>query len=236
VPRPGERFSSPAHGFSFRLCYEIARVRGPLAGAEKGGKMFDKGVSRLQLSNFNALNGALMKLKPSISGISSEHFQVRGLRYSMIDRVISINATTLYDGMKRADIIDALKPGLEAAVNNTELSAYTYEEHGKKHFPGGTDGSKFTADKETVNPLLITAIRSVKGAIRRNVTKDQNGKLRDKQAYYLSIDPNDYSDGHYIVIQIGYDVKTDAVEFHGYPDKTVKVAVLSHTKGGDNLV
>jgi hypothetical protein len=46
--------------------------------------MFDKGQNPRRINDFNALNTALMRLMPSISGISVDMFMVPGHTYSML--------------------------------------------------------------------------------------------------------------------------------------------------------
>jgi hypothetical protein len=140
--------------------------------------MYTQGNQARQINNLNELNSALLRLKPSISGIALSMLEVKGASPAMLDLVIQTSTLTLYDGMKRTEILAALKPGLTARVQ-THPIRYEYDTHGDKHFEGGPAGTKFRGDKNAVNAFLVQKIAPELGRIRRHA----NGK---KQTYYLS--------------------------------------------------
>ena len=63
-----------------------------------------------RIVNLHGLNTALMRLQPSISGISLSMLEKKGASLAMLDQVIVEDQTSLFNGMKRAAIITALKP------------------------------------------------------------------------------------------------------------------------------
>jgi hypothetical protein len=188
--------------------------------------MFSQDIPQRPITDLNQLNAALMRLNPSISGISVSMFQTRGVTLPILNAVIAASPLTLYHGMKRAEVLDALKAPLANAVN-THAITFTYDTHGDKHFPGGPPGTKFTGSKLTVNPQLVALIQPEVGRIRR----DANGR---NQTYYLTVTPKPYSNGMSVCIQVDYSVglTTEGITYHGYPDSSVHVHVLSRTKGG----
>jgi hypothetical protein len=150
--------------------------------------------------------------------------QTIGTTIAILNAVIAANAMTLYNGIKRADVINAIKPPLAVAINNTPL-AYTYDTHGDKHFPGGPQGTKFTGTAAVINPQLVNLIRPQVGRIRR----DANGS---NQTYYLTTGPTPYTGGQQLAIQVDYQVgPPETITYHGYP-RAVAVIGLSRTLGG----
>jgi hypothetical protein len=142
----------------------------------------------------------------------------------MLDHVITNAGTTLYDGMKRSELLTALKPALALRVGAHPIT-YTYDTHGDKHFPGGPAGTKFTGTKVAVNPLLVAMIAAQLGRIRR----DANGAA---QTYYLSAAPQAYTGGQALAIQVDYTPgPPDSITYHGYP-RAVTSYVLSRSLGG----
>lgn len=189
--------------------------------------MIDKD-NRTRLNTLNDLNTALFKLKPEVTGIDMSMFAAPGATLAMLNKAISADNTVLHDGMKRADVLTALKPDLLKLVNTHPASAYTYDTHGDKHFPGGPDGTKFTAGKGTVNPKLVNLIKAQIGRIRR----DAKGR---KQTYYYTLDGIPECGGKDLTIQVDYDGLKDSITYHGYPDDSVRVHALSRTKGGSAI-
>jgi len=170
----------------------------------------------------------LLKLNPSITGISLSMFQTPGANDQMVNLAINQNHTILYDSMKRKDVLNALKPGLVNLVNN-HPATFTYDPHGDKHFPGGPKGTKFNGTKQVVNPQLVNIITPNVGRIRR----DANGK---NQSYYLTTNgitqcPN----GDDLTIQVDFNYANDTITYHGYPDRNVLRHSLSRVKGGNPI-
>jgi hypothetical protein len=185
------------------------------------------------ISDLTQLNQALMRLEPAISGIDSGMLGVRGATLAMINDEIANNVLTLYDGIKRADVLKAIGPGVTERVDTHPITTCTDDVHGDKHFPGGLAGTKFTVGaganaKKDVNEFLKRMILPLRGRIRR----DANGTT---QPYYLTERPNDYTNGQNLVIQVDYVASRDAITFHGYPDANVRVYSLSRTKGGQHI-
>jgi len=167
-----------------------------------------------------------MRLMPQITGIDLSMLQTKGANLLMFDFVIANNATTLYNGIKRGEILTALRPALATRVNTHPLPL-TYDVHGDKHFPGGPPGTKFTDTKAVINPLLVAMITPHTGRIRR----DANGK---NQTYYLSMPQQPYTalNGPELAIQVDYLAgPPDSITYHGYP-RDVHAFVLSRTLGG----
>jgi hypothetical protein len=81
--------------------------------------MFSQDQPAQQLTNLHTLNVALMRLNPQITGIDTSTLQTRGTTVAILNAVIAADALTLYNGIKRADVINAIKPPLALAVNNT---------------------------------------------------------------------------------------------------------------------
>ena len=192
-----------------------------------GEHMIDKD-NKTKLNTLNDLNKALFKLKPEITGIDQSMLAVAGSNLTILNEAIRADNTTLHDGMKRADVINALKPDLVKLVNTHPAKAYTYDSHGDKHFPGGPDGTKFTAGKSTVNPKLVNLIRPQLGRIRRDA-KGAN------QTYYYTLDGIPECGGKDLTIQIDYNAREDSIGYHGYPDASVTVHSLSRSKGGSAI-
>lgn len=176
------------------------------------------------INDLNQLNIAMTRLTPAITGISSSMLEVPAATAPMLNAEIAANTLTLYNGMKRADILTKLKPGLTARVNTTAM-AYSYDVHGEKHFPGGPKGTKFNAGKDVVNPILQALIDGQRGRIRR----DAKGT---KQSYYLTSGAIPQSGGSNICIQVDYLPHPELITFHGYPDDGVVVLSLSRQKCG----
>jgi len=187
--------------------------------------MFSQDQPPQQITSLHLLNTALLRLTPSITGIDMSMLQTKGANRAMLDAVIAANATTLYNGIKRADILDAIKTPLAAAVNTHPIT-YAYDAHGDKHFPGGPAGTKFTQGKAVVNPALQVLIGAQLGRIRR----DANGKA---QTYYYPLAAQGYTNGMPLCIQVDYAPgPPETITYHGYPDAGVVVLVLSRAKGG----
>ncbi len=177
-----------------------------------------------QITNLHGLNTALMRLKPSITGIDLSMFQLKGVSAAMLDAEIAANQFSLYDSLKRGDLLAALKPGLTARVA-THPIAYAYDPHGDKHFEGGPAGTKFSAAKGVVNPFLQQKVAAHLGRIRRHA----NGKTK---TYYLSEAPNQYTKGMQLAVQVDYEASpVEKITYHGYP-RDVVAYVLSETLGG----
>jgi len=187
--------------------------------------MFTQDVPAKAIANLNDLNAALMRLNPSISGISVSMLETKGATLAMLNTAIAANNTNLYNGMKRAELLTALKAPLAPMVN-TFATTFHYDNHGDKHFPGGPPGTKFAMGKATVNPALETLIGAQLGRIRR----DANGQ---NQSYYYTLGVQPYSGGKNVCIQVDYTAgPPDSITYHGYPDASVVVLVLSRSKGG----
>jgi hypothetical protein len=186
--------------------------------------MFSQDQPTQQLTNLHTLNAALMRLNPAITGIDTSMLQTRGVTTAILNAVILADALTLYNGIKRADVINAIKPPLALAVNNTPIT-FAYDTHGDKHFPGGPTGTKFTGTAAVINPQLVNLIRPLVGRIRR----DANGTT---QTYYLTTGPTAYTGGQQLAIQVDYEVgPPERITYHGYP-RAVTVIGLSRTLGG----
>ena len=182
-------------------------------------------VSRLQ--NLAELNDALFKLSPQITGISLSMFQIPGANISMLNHAIAQSNLMLYDGIKRMEIINALRMSLATLVNS-HPPTFHYDTHGDKHFPGGDPGTKFSAGSSVVNPKLRTLILPLIGRIRR----DAKGK---KQSYYLTTNGIPECKGMDLTIQVDFDFETDSITYHGYPDDNVISYALSRTKNGSPI-
>lgn len=177
------------------------------------------------INNLTELNNALFKLNPQITGVSLSMFQTPGATLSMLNQAISQNYLVLYNGIKRSDIVNALKAPLATLVNTHPVTAYNYDTHGDKHFPGGTPGTKFSAGSNVVNPQLIALIQPNVGRIRR----DAKGK---NQSYYLTTTGIPQCGGKDLTIQVDFDFESDTITYHGYPDDNVINYSLSRTKNG----
>ena len=186
--------------------------------------MQSQDVPPIPLTNLTALNNALMRLKPGISGIDLTMLETKGANRLMLDLVITACHTGLYNSMKRGEVLAALKPLLAARVNTHPIT-YTYDVHGDKHFDGGPQGTKFEGTKAHVNPLLTALIAPHVGRIRRHA----NGKV---QTYYLTEPVQTYTRGQQLAIQVDYTPgPPDNIGFHGYP-RDVNAYVLSTTLAG----
>jgi hypothetical protein len=184
--------------------------------------MFSQDQPAQQINDLHTLNAALMRL--DITGIDRSMLQTRGATIAILNAVIAASPFTLYERIKRSDVIDAIKPALALAVNNTPI-AFTYDTHGDKHFPGGPAGTKFTGTAAVINPQLVNIIRPQVGRIRR----DANGT---KQTYYLTTGVQTYTNGQQLAIQVDYEVgPPEQITYHGYP-RAVAVIGLSRTLGG----
>jgi hypothetical protein len=192
-------------------------------------RMLDKD-NVTHLDTLTKLNDALRKLTPEVTGVSTDHFGVRGVTATMMNAAIAGNFTALYNGMGRREIIDLLKDDLANRVN-TDVPAYTYDTHGDKHFPGGAHGSKFTANQATVNPLIRGLITPEIGRIRR----DARGRNKN---YYFTIAQATHGIAHCpndLTIQITYKYATDEIEYHGYPDGNILAYSLATAKNGADI-
>jgi hypothetical protein len=151
--------------------------------------------------------------------------EVKGANLAMLDLEIHANGLTLYNGISRAEVLAALKPGLTARVNTHPIT-YSYDTHGDKHVPGGPAGTKFTASRLVVNPTLETKIAAQLGRIRRHA----NGA---KRTYYLTDVPTPHTNGQDLCIQVDYEPwPAEKITYHGYPRGTVTVKGLAVTLGG----
>ncbi len=186
-----------------------------------------RGKDGTHLPNLHQLNEALRKLSPEITGISLDMLETSGANLNLLNIAIDRSPAQLYDSMKRREVLDLLKLPLANLVN-THAATYIYDTHGDKHFPGGPAGTKFTAGRATVNPLLENLIIPEIGRIRRNA------KGRD-QSYYLTTGGNAHSGRSDITIQVDFTFSSDTVTYHGYPDSGVTRYVLSRTKNGEPI-
>jgi hypothetical protein len=180
-----------------------------------------------ELTTLHELNTAINQLTPPISGIDLSMFQVPGINRKIVDTAIQLCKNSLYDGMKRKEILEFLKTALEEQVSTSPIN-YAYDTHGDKHFPGGPPGTKFTANKNVVNPKLVNLITSYKGHIRR----DANGK---DQTYYFTGQAIPESLGKNITIQVSFCYDSDTLTYHGYPDDGVTRHGLSRVKNGPEI-
>ena len=185
--------------------------------------MFSQDANPIQLTTLNALNSALARLVPSNTGIDSGMLAVRGSNLTMLNAEIAANPFRLYDGVKRGEILTALRPGLTNRVN-TDPITFVFDVHGLKHFPGGPAGTKFTDGQVTVNPILTALINPHRGRIRRHA----NGQTK---TYYLTAPAIASSGGQTIAIQVDYTPHPETIGFHGYP-RAVAVFGLSESLGG----
>lgn len=180
-----------------------------------------------EIDNLTDLNKALFKLTPEITGVSLSMFETPGANPAMLDQAIADSNLNLYDGIKRKDILDDIKPLLADLVDAHPVT-FAYDTHGNKHFPGGPPGTKFTAGQGVVNPQLEAMIGPLRGRIRRDARgKDQN--------YYLTSEGIEECDGKDLTIQVDYTYATDTITYHGYPDDNVAAYSLSRTKGGADI-
>jgi hypothetical protein len=187
--------------------------------------MIDKDFSS-RLDNLKDLNGALSKLNPKIDNLSKADFSLPFVSDAMLNKAIADCKDGLYDGIQREDILEPLNKALQDLINTQEASAYTYDTHGDKHFPGGPQGTKFNKPKTTVNPKLVALIKPEIGRIRR----DAKGK---DQTYYLTATRGiTECGGKPLTIQVDYDFSKDSITYHGYPDDGVTKNSLSRSKGG----
>ncbi len=187
--------------------------------------MFDKDNST-QLNTLAALNGALALLNPPIPALTLVGMGAPGATTAMLDSVIAVDNTNLYDTMTAADLPDLATP-LRALVNTHPIE-FQYDAHGDKHFTKGMPGTKFqmgTANKATVNTYLQNKINPLRGRIRR----DANGVAR---TYYLTEGPGQYTGTLKLSVQVDYTPSPEKITFHGYPDAGVTVYSLSRSKGG----
>src|ERR1035438_1343518 len=104
--------------------------------------MFTHDALPQRITNLNSLNVELMKLNPSITGLSLSMLETKGSSLAMLDFVIANSQMTMFNGIKRGDILAALKAPLAARVISAPIT-FTYDTHGDKHFPGGDAGTKF---------------------------------------------------------------------------------------------
>ena len=234
VSDPSDVFEKAAEANAARVVRgPLSQHRQPSASPRPVGKtiiqrMFDtQRHAGHALQDQNSLNRALFGLEPEITGVSVDMFETPGASRRLLDQAIRQNTTQLYDGMKRVEILEALRPELRQLVNNV-LATFTYDTHGDKHFPGGPPGTKFRQGSvaAVVNPVLEGIITPLVGRIRR----DARGANAN---YYLTQSgipqcPAGY--GH-LTIQITFNPASDEINYHGYPDTNVAHS-LSRSKGG----
>src|SRR5690606_21145057 len=127
-----------------------------------GEDMFSQDRPPQPITTLHQLNAALLRLQPSITGIDTSMLVVRGVSLPMLNDEIRTNALTLYNGIKRTEVVGAMQGGLAARVN-THPIAFVYDTHGDKHFPGGPQGTKFSDGKDVVNPFLVQLITPLVG-------------------------------------------------------------------------
>jgi hypothetical protein len=192
--------------------------------------MLDKDQST-RITTLSELNDAMRKLTPEITGISVDMLERKGANRYFLNMAIANSYSSLYDGITRADILEALRPELEAVID-TQPTTFSWDSHGAKHFPGGPDGTKFTSSKEDVNPVVEPIIAAEIGRIRRNA----NGANAN---YYLThggigYNPSDYPDTTIQVDFIFSEDDQDRVEYHAYPDNVNNYS-LSRDKGGADI-
>jgi hypothetical protein len=192
--------------------------------------VFDQDNSTV-LTNLGELNDALRKLNPEITGISSDMLETPGNSVRFLNLAITQNQTSIWNGMTRGELLDLLRPTLVNVIN-TEVPNFTYDPHGEKHFLGGPPGTKFTAPKGTVNPILEQILLANIGRIRRHA----NGV---KTTYYLTqAGIAQCPPGHSLTIQLTFDYSdygTDTIDYHGYPDDSVTTYSLATSKGGTDI-
>lgn len=178
-----------------------------------------------QLNTLHDLNEALKSLTPSISGIDLSMFATPGANIPMLDFVIAHSNASIYNGMKRSEIVDALKPQLTTRID-TQPIPLIYDVHGDKHFAGGPAGTKFSGAKTVVNPFIEELVAPLAGRIRR----DAAGRTAP-YTYYLTARPNQYTGKQSLVVQIDYTPSPESLTYHGYP-ADVTAYVLSRTLAG----
>jgi hypothetical protein len=192
--------------------------------------VFDKDQQTV-LSTLAELNDALRKVEPEITGISSSMMETPGTSLHFMNLAIAQTQGGIYDGLTRGDLLTELRPEL-ATVIDTEAPTFTYDTHGDKHFPGGPQGTKFSAAAGTVNPILEGIILPNIGRIRRNA----NGA---NATYYLTqAGINECPNGQDLTIQVDFiynDYAIDTISYHGYPDDSVTRYSLARDKGGTDI-
>jgi len=192
--------------------------------------MFDKD-QRTVLNTLTELNDAMRKLEPEITGISSDMLETPGTSLRFLNQAIAQDQSSLYDTISRADILTTLRPTL-AQIIDTEAPTFVYDTHGDKHFPNGPAGTKFTAGRDTVNPILEGIILPEIGRIRRNADGAN-------ATYYLTQAGIDQCpEGHDLTIQVDFiynEYGIDTISYHGYPDDSVTRYSLARDKGGTDI-
>jgi hypothetical protein len=181
---------------------------------------------KTQLGTVGALNAALGALTPPVAAIGLADFPAAiGASAAMLDRVIAGNTDMLYDTLTRAEVIAFYAAAL-LTERDTSQPRFDYDSHGDKHFPGGPKGTKFTAGKGTVNPILEGILGAEIGRLRANA----NGAKT--LYYYTGPAIGECPAGHILTIQLDYDPATDTLGYHGYPDRFDGAHSLSRAKGG----
>ncbi len=226
----------------------------------------------LALPNLGLTNafGAALGFNPTISPqtftiiniAQTPHLTpIPGVNVAILDHVIEADRITrLYQGMKYREVIRPLAAALPAAINTVQPT-YTYWPHGDKHFPRGTDGTKFatplplteTSVKDAVNRLLEQLIRPEIGRIRRNAngqdltyyytvnsadTNPTDAQTSKNLEDFLTISKRDsrITEIYPLTIQVDYFVGPPEVfRYHGYPDNGVIRYSLARFKNGQPI-
>lgn len=183
---------------------------------------FDKAYK--QVNDLATLNLRLAALTPGVAALTLGAMNVPGATATMFDAVIAADTNALYDSMSQQDAIDFYTDALTDLVD-TQAPNFTYDSHGDKHFAGGS-GTKFTAGKGTVNPILEGLLAAEIGRLRRHAAGTKT------TYYYTGASIDQCPADHDLTIQLTYDPASDTIDYHGYPDDSVTVYSLSTSKGG----
>lgn len=182
------------------------------------------GTNYAQITTQPQLINALGQLDPQVRPMIQRQYSYRGATPQMLDAAISDSNLQLYNSMSRGELLRQLRPLLDNHVSNDQAN-FVYDTHGNRHFLGGSQGTKFTAGRGTVNPQLVILISAQIGRIRR----DAKG---NNQTYYFTRAGINECGNQDLTIQVDYTYATDTVTYHGYPDNNVTVYSLSRTKNG----
>ncbi|MBH1988826.1 MAG: hypothetical protein I8H75_04465 [Myxococcaceae bacterium] len=188
-----------------------------------------------QVKEYRALGGlndALAALSPPVEPLVPADFvNVRGFSNAFLDSAITQCNEEIYNYIDRDELVTQLINGVVDVITRSRPT-FRYDTHGRKHFRGGgPQGTKFTCSKEVVNPQLeeLIALHAAR------IICDAKGQSTNYYLTFTEVVFVGLPNKHGLTIQLTYIPENNTIEYHGYPNDSVKRSALSRTEDGEEI-